>query len=208
MVNAGAPLNNYNTYYWHVRHRDSNESWSDYSTETSFTTGYHETFTLHPSGAVTYQGCSTIGGSWATVLDTNDGNTSVVSCTVWTMIAYYYYYYGYESPSSTFTVAMDPAGLGGANINSVTAYALVDIYDIHEWSGVPYPLFQICFSGNPYCSIANFNNGYVEVTVDHPDPSSLNLNNIIVDVITQIDGMNNGQVNFFVTELGVVIDYY
>jgi hypothetical protein len=39
LTSMRAPALNYSTtYYWHVRHQDNHEAWSDYSTETSFTT--------------------------------------------------------------------------------------------------------------------------------------------------------------------------
>jgi hypothetical protein len=68
------------------------------------------TLTLHPSGVASYGGFTARGGTWADVLDTNDGDATRVD-------------YCCSSPGQTFYVDMDdPEGLEGATINSIAFY--------------------------------------------------------------------------------------
>jgi len=124
---TGTSLNGSTTYYWHVRHLDNNgalSEWSDYSTETSFTTGSGpQSIILHPSGlSIETGGWSTVPtDAWETALDSNDGDGSyaVLCCT---------------SPNWSFYVDMDDPGLGDVTIQSITIYVYAR-YATHPTGG-------------------------------------------------------------------------
>jgi hypothetical protein len=79
----------------------------------SFTTAsepVEQTLILHPSGVVSNGGFLITGGTWADVLDTNDGDAG-------------YVYFCCSSPGQTFYVDMDDSGLGGGvYIQDLTVY--------------------------------------------------------------------------------------
>jgi hypothetical protein len=82
------------------------------------------TIPLHPSGVAVSGGFSVSGGTWETILDTNDGDTS-------------YAYYCCSSPGQVFYVHMDdPTGLAGATIQNITIHAYARYKD--GPMGVPY----------------------------------------------------------------------
>ena len=89
--------------------------------------GAPATLSLHPSGVASDGGFSPINGSWATVLDSNDGDASYVN-------------YCCGPGGQIFYVHMDdlPAGLEAATIDSIT----IDVYARYldgAWPGaIPY----------------------------------------------------------------------
>jgi hypothetical protein len=122
------PLSHASKYYWRARHRNSAGGWSAFSAETAFSTAADPNLPsiLHPSGAVAAGAfLPSSGTTWASALDSNDGDTSHV-------------YLCCSAPQS-FTVSMDdPMGLEGATIRAVTIRVLAR-YLAGPWPGaVPF----------------------------------------------------------------------
>jgi hypothetical protein len=176
----------------------------------SFTTeaaGGPQILTLHPSGLVSQENCSTTGGGWDTVLDSNDGDFTKAECNAMlsgtTMgpqgwVATYYY-------TGSFSVAMDTAGLGSATINRVTLYAVLDLY-----ADDPYinpALFELCFSGTATCALTSDTGGYATISVDHPNPASLNLDSLTIDGTVSLEDYYYGFASGHVTEVAVEVEY-
>lgn len=111
---VATPLENATTFFWRVRYLNSSGAWSDYSNETTFSTAMGEPgefVNLYPSGEL-YSGGYLLsdGSTWASALDSNDGDTSYVHicCT---------------APGMFFGVNMDdPIGLEDATIHSITLH--------------------------------------------------------------------------------------
>ncbi len=147
--------------------------------------------TLHPSGLNTTVDCTPVGGLWADILDSNDGDTSYADC-----------YSYYDSVLSELHVAQfdvnldDPGGLTGMTIDSVTVQAVLDVTGI-TGGGMAYT--QICFdtggAGQTCSSWFDLDGSqtYVEITVSEPlnpegIPFDLNdLNNLNVEVFLAAD---------------------
>jgi hypothetical protein len=138
-----------------------------------------DTLTLHPSGLDSSTDCSPMGGLWADILDSNDGESTYADC----------YSYFDEMTSELypawFTVAMDDAaGLDGAAINQLTTRAVVNLTGV---SGEPVAYLKICYNtGGASQQCSGFydldgTEGYIEIwtgnTVD-PDGNPLDIDDI------------------------------
>lgn len=82
----------------------------------SFTTITPESLILHPSGVFSSGGFNPTGGTWADVLDTNDGDASYVA-------------YCCSSPGQIFYVDLDPADLTDVSINSIKIHVYARCVD-------------------------------------------------------------------------------
>jgi len=82
------------------------------------------TLVLHPSGVVTDGGFTVTDGTWASALDTNDGDASLVS-------------FCCSSPGQTFYVDMDDSGLSGVVIQSLTLHVYNRYVDDTSLSAPP-----------------------------------------------------------------------
>lgn len=176
-----------------------------------------QTLALHPADLDSAVSCNPVGGIWADILDSNDGDTTYANC-----------YSYFDAPSSTlytaqFNVDMDdPSGLEGATIDQLAARAVVNVTEITGGGGPPGPLayLQICYdTGGPSqeCSALydlDGTEGYVEIwvgnTVD-PDGNPLDLddlNNLRVEVILNADDCcGDATATAHVTEVYAEIDY-
>jgi len=125
-VSAGV-LSNSTTYYWRVRHQDSNNAWSNYSNETSFITiePNKANFTFSPESPkegeeMQFTDQSTpqtgiVSWSW----DFGEGGTNAAQNPKYT-------YLQANNPSQTFSVALTVKWNDG---NSDTKTKSVEIYD-------------------------------------------------------------------------------
>ncbi len=147
-----------------------------------------QTLTLHPTSLISNTGCTPVGGVWADILDSNDGDTSYADC---------YSNFVAGGPGAGLFPAQfkvdldDPSGLAGATIDQLIVGAWVDVSAI---TGAAEAYVQICYDiggASQECSSVNAlsaSGGYVEIwignTVD-PDgnPWDINsLNDLRVDV--------------------------
>jgi hypothetical protein len=176
-----------------------------------------QTLALHPSGLHSATDCSPVGGLWADILDSNDGDTSYADC---------YSYYDAGAPqldTAQFIVDMDdPSGLEGAAIDQLAVRAVVNVTSVTGSGGPSGPLayLQICYdTGGPSqeCSALydlDGTEGYIEIwvgnTVD-PDgyPLDLNdLNNLRVEVsLNAEDCCSTASATAHVTEVYAEVDY-
>lgn len=124
-------LNGATNYYWRVRYQNNAGAWSDFSTESAFSTLVGSSGTsliLTPSGMVSNPGAYSVssGATWTSALDSDDGDMS-------------YVYLCCTSPGQSFTVSMDdPVGLQGASINSVTIHVMARYLEGPWPNAVPY----------------------------------------------------------------------
>lgn len=172
---------------------------------------------IHPSGLDTSTDCSPVGGAWADILDSDDGDTSYADC---------YSYYDEmmsELYTASFKMAMDDAsGLDGATINQLTARAVVNLTSVSGGGGPPSTVayLQICYetggTGQECSTLYDLDGteGYVEIfignTVD-PDGNPLDLddiNNLEIEVILNADDCcGAADATAHVTEVYAEIDY-
>jgi hypothetical protein len=172
---------------------------------------------LHPSGLDSAASCSPAGGAWADILDSNDADSTYADCNS----------YNIESLSTFvpawFKVDMDdPAGLGSAVINQLTAVAVVDLAVVSGGGGpggtVAY--LQICYDTGGVgqeCSVQyelDGNEGYIEILVGSnvdPDGNPLDLsdlNNLRVEVKLDAETCcGDSDATAYVTEVYAEVDY-
>ncbi|MFQ5343423.1 MAG: hypothetical protein ACE5F6_17925, partial [Anaerolineae bacterium] len=165
---------------------------------------------LHPSGLVSAEECNPVGGSWADVLDSNDGDGTYVE-------GYSYYdEMGGELYPASFRVDMDdPSGLEGATIDGLTVHVLVRVELSGGGGATQVAYLQVCYdTGGTLneCStvydLSGEEGGYVDVTLaatTDPDGGPLDLtdlNNLRTEVtLNAEDCCGAADATAFITEL-------